>query len=332
VNTKSIVVNGPFLIEEWQPGETMILSRNPHYNGRFSGNVHRVELTEQTDHSNVLEKYESNQLDVLNLGALEPVAAQRAIHLNANEFLSIPGPSTLFLGFNTTRSPFNDKRVRLAFAHAIDRETMADVVLRDRGTPATGGFIPPGIPGHSVGIGPLFNPNRAKELLSEAGYPDGNGFPKVELVVPSSPGINQRAEILKSQWEENLSVQVTWEAIDLSGYLDGLDDENPHLYIIAWKASYPDPEDFLSLVYSNFFSLHEDEKLESLVTIAKHTANEDERMRHYRSADKKLIDDAVIVPLSYGKHNLLIKPWVKRFPLSPLRLCFWKHAFLSDHE
>ena len=331
VKFKNIAVNGPFFIEEWQPGETMVLSRNLQYNGRFSGNVHKVVLTEQTDHSDVLEKYESNQLDVLNLGAIEPVTAQRAIHLNANEYLSIPGPTTLFLGFNTNRSSFNDKRARLAFAHAIDREMLADVVLRDRGTPATGGFVPPGIPGHSSGIGLLYNPTRAKELLTDAGFPDGTGFPEVKLIVPFSPGINQRAEFLKSQWQENLSVQVTWEAIDLSGFLDGLDDENPHMYIIAWMASYPDPEDFLSLVFSKFFSLYDDEKLESLITLAKHTANEDERMDLYRNADKKLIEDAVIVPLSYGKHNLLIKPWVKRFPLSPLRLCFWKHAVLRDH-
>ncbi len=332
VKIKNITVNGPFLIDEWQPGEIMVLSRNPHYNGRFSGNVHRVELTEQTDHSNVLEKYESSQLDVLNLGAIEPIAAQRAIHMNADEYLSIPAPTTQFLGFNTLRSPFNDKRVRLAFAHTIDKEMLADVALRDRGAPATGGYVPPSIPGHSRGIGLLNNPDRAKELLREAGYPNGKGFPEVKLVVPISPGINQRAEFLKSQWQENLSVQVAWEAIDLSGFLDGLDDENPHLYIVAKMASYPDPEDFFSLVFQKFFSLYEDEMLESLVTRAKHTASEDERMHHYRNVDKKLIEDAVIVPLSYGKHNLLIKPWVKRFPLSPLRLSFWKHAFLDDHE
>jgi ABC-type transport system substrate-binding protein len=209
---------------------------------------------------------------------------------------------------------------------------LADVALRDRGAPATGGFVPPSIPGHSRGIGLLYNPGRAKELLREAGFPNGKGFPEVKLVVPISPGINQRAEFLKSQWQENLSVQVTWEAIDLSGFLDGLDDENPHLYIVAKMASYPDPEDLMSLVFQKFFSLYEDEMLENLVTRAKHTANEDERMQLYRNADRKLIEDAVIMPLSYGKHNLLIKPWVKRFPLSPLRLCFWKHAVLSDHE
>jgi ABC-type oligopeptide transport system substrate-binding subunit len=332
VKTKNIVVNGAFAIEEWLNGEIMVLTRNPRYNGRFSGNVHRVELTEQTDQSNVLEKYENNELDVLDLGAIEPVAAQRAIHLNANEYLSIPGPTTSFLGFNTNRSPFNDKRVRLAFAHAIDREILADVVLRDRGSPATGGFVPPGIPGYSSEIGLLYKPKRAQELLAEAGYPNGTGFPEVELVFPASPGITQRAELLKSQLEENLLVQVTWEAIDLSGYLDGLGDENPHVYSIAWKASYPDPEDFLSLVFSKFFSLHEDEMLESLVTRAKHTASEDERMRLYREADKQLIEDAVIVPLSYGNHNLLLKPWLKKFPLSPLKLCFWKHAVVSDRN
>ncbi len=81
------------------------------------------------------------------------------------------------MSFDTTRPPFDDVRVRQAFAHALDRPALAQAVLHGLVSPATGGLVPPGLPGHAAGIGLVYDPERARRLLAEAGYLDGRGFP-----------------------------------------------------------------------------------------------------------------------------------------------------------
>ncbi|NIU61783.1 MAG: peptide ABC transporter substrate-binding protein, partial [Pseudomonas stutzeri] len=97
-----------------------------------------------------------------------------------------------------------DLRVRRAFSLATDRETFANVFLGGLAFPATGGFIPPGMPGHSAGIGLPYDPEGARRLLAEAGYPGGRGFPAVETL--SSRGSNEEGG-LPAQWRENLGVE-----------------------------------------------------------------------------------------------------------------------------
>jgi oligopeptide transport system substrate-binding protein len=326
-----ITTNGPFIITEWDNKGKYTLSRNKKYAGDFPGNVEEIDLAIQSDDLDLLQIYENDELDVFNLGALEPTESLRAIHLHSDEYISAPGPTTLYLGYNTFEPPFNDARVRRSFTHAIDKEMFTDVILRLRGEPALGGFIPPGIPGHSDEIGLPYDPEIGRRLLSEAGYGPSNEFPEVKLIVPESPGIQRRADFLQSQWRDNLGIIVNWEAIDFSKYLDGLEDENPHIFLIAWMGSFPDPEDFLSIALNKKFLLYEDDELKEIVTKARHTADEDERIHLYQRADRRLIEEAAISPLSYGQHHILIKPWVKSFPISPLRFWFWKNVLLDPH-
>jgi len=170
------VTNGPFRLASWERGESMVLERNPTYHGRFSGNLQRVEclfLSGQT--GSLLHLYEDNRLDVY--GDLSPAGLNRARQRCAGEYVWGPRLSLDFAGFDVSRPPFDDRRVRRAFTLATDRETLADVILRGYASPATGGFVPPGMPGHSPGIGLPYDPEAARRLLAEAGYPGGRGFP-----------------------------------------------------------------------------------------------------------------------------------------------------------
>jgi oligopeptide transport system substrate-binding protein len=327
----NIITNGPYLIKAWENNVKYTLSRNEQYKGHFPGNIEEVILAVQSNTLDLLNLYENNGLDVFHLGALDPTESQRAILLHSDEYLSIPGPTTQYLGYNTQRPPFNDVRVRQSFTHAINREMFVDVISRSRGEPALGGFVPPAIPGHSEGIGLPYDPEAGRKLLAQAGYGPSKEFPQVKLVVPKSPGIQRRADFLQSQWQENLAVDVSWEAIDLSQYLDGLNEEDPDIFMIAWMGSFPDPDDFLSIALNKNLLMWEDEELQKLVLQAKHTADDVQRIQLYQRADKKLIKDAAIMPLSYGQHHILLKPWVKKFPLSPLRLWFWKEVLLDPH-
>ncbi len=129
-----------------------------------------------------------------------------------------------------SRPPFDDLRVRRAFALATDRETVADVVRRGYDSPATGGFIPPGMPGHSPEIGLPYDPEGARKLLAEAGYPKGHGFPVVGLL---RSGLSYAADYLQAQWTESLGVEVRGETAAWATLLDKMHRDPPPLFCLS---------------------------------------------------------------------------------------------------
>jgi len=166
-----IVTNGPFRLEAWQPGRRFILVRNPDYRGRFGGNLSRVELDLFSDEAPAsrLALYEGGLHDVMHPEGLAMLESSRLQH--AHEYRTEPSAHTLYLGLDASRPPFDNPRVRQAMAHALDRNTLAEAVWRGTATPATGGLVPPGMPGHSPGLALAYDPDRARRLLAEAGYP-----------------------------------------------------------------------------------------------------------------------------------------------------------------
>jgi hypothetical protein len=173
-----IVTNGPFRLVSWERGESLVLERNPTYHGRFTGNLQRVECMFHWGQSaKSLQKYEADQVDIC--GDLPLADLARGRQRFAGEYVAGPWLCTHFLGFESRWPPFDDWRVRRALALAMDRETLADVILRGYAFPATGGLVPPGMPGHSPEIGLPYDLQAARSLLAEAGYPDGRGFPSI---------------------------------------------------------------------------------------------------------------------------------------------------------
>ncbi len=102
------------------------------------------------------------------------------------EYHRLPAALTTYLAFDATRPPFDDARVRRALAHAIDRRELAQGLLQGASSPALGGLVPPGLPGHTEHIGLLYDAARARQLLAEAGYPGGRGFPEIEAMWPTA--------------------------------------------------------------------------------------------------------------------------------------------------
>jgi oligopeptide transport system substrate-binding protein len=153
-----------------------------------------------------LELYETDRLDVVGLASAE---LDRARRQHDAEYLSLPFLSTLAVGFDVTRPPFDDPRLRRAFVLAADRETLAAGFYHNEFL-ATGGFIPPGMPGHAPGIGLPYDPEYARRLMAEAGYPGGSGFPLITLLIPSSARMETACDYLQRQWQEILAVTIAW--------------------------------------------------------------------------------------------------------------------------
>ena len=328
---ENTVTNGPFRLKAWQQGEPMVLVRNPEYHGRVTGNVQRVELSFLTDRSAKLEMYETHDADVLPLWGLSPPEADRARQRYAGEYISVPWLVTWYAVFDVSRPPFDDPQVRRAFVLATDRETLADVALRGYSFPATGGFIPPGMPGHSPGIGLRYDPVQARQLLDEAGYPGGRGFPGVNLLTSQGGNWMAMGQYLQQQWRENLGVEITWEKMEWTLLLDMLDKEPPHTFVYGWAADYPDPDSFLRLSPLLHHTRWRSKAYERLVEEARGVMNQGERMKLYGQADRILIEEAAIMPLVYMRWHLLLKPWVRKFPTSAIKRWFWKDVIIEPH-
>jgi len=307
----------------------MVLVRNSEYRGRFAGNVQQINLL-PVEWSVAPKMYVDDELDILDLGLLPPPEMDRAWQRHAGEYLSVPWLETIFVTFDASRPPFDDVRVRQAFALATDRETLGNVMPRGYGFPATGGFIPPGMPGHSPGIGLPCDLQQAQRLMAEAGYPAGKGFPVIKVVTPSER--EPLSKKLQAQWQENLGVKITWQALDYGAYIERLYWEKlPSVFLNRWIADYPDPDNFLRVCPSLWLPKWGNEAYAGLVEEARRSMDQGERMNLYRRADKIVVEEAVIIPLNYGRWNLLIKPWVKK-PSTPARsFWFWKDVIIEPH-
>jgi oligopeptide transport system substrate-binding protein len=231
------------------------------------------------------------------------------------------------VAFNVSRPPFDDVRVRRAFVLAIDREWLADVVWRGYYSPATGGFVPVGMPGHSMGIGLPYDPEQARTLLAEAGYPGGRGFPIVDALV----ALHRVGEYLQTQWRENLGLEITWKAMEVGAFLSRLDRDPPNLLLFAWGADYPDPDNFLRVCSARSRARWQNRVYERLVEEAWHITDQEERLTMYQEADRILVEEAAIMPILYQRLHLLVKPWVSKHPTSAIRVQFWKDVIIQPH-
>ena len=318
-----IVSNGPFRLESYEPGESMRFVRNPTYHGRFSGNLEKVEVTifEEDDSLEAVELYKRDRVDAIELGFMN----YHTRHLFAEEYVLDSQPGLSYMSLNNNLPPFDDLNVRRAFVMALDRERLANEVLEGFPYPATGGFVPPAIPGHSPGIGLPYDPAQARQLLAQAGYPDGRDFPSITLVCPRT---GKDVEYFRSQWLDNLNVDISIQLIRLPAFIN--ERHSAHLAIIGWSPDYPDPDNFLKVAVRGALPHWRDDSYDRLLEDAQNTLLQTERIRLYQQADEILIRDAIFMPIFYYSYHLLRKPWAK-LPLGRKGPWAIKEIILEPH-
>jgi len=201
--------------------------------------------------------------------------------------------------------PLEDIRLRRAIAMAMDRQSMAE---RWGVRPAAGGLVPPGMPGHTPGLALPYDPQHARRLLAEAGYPEGHGLPllRVACARPEYGGA------IVQSLRETLALEIDLHQFALSDWLDDL--SGSHLLFEGWQADLPDPDNFLRHFAVDM--LHkvgwQDPELDAWLERAAYTPDRAVRMALYRQADRRLVAEQVlVVPLGYGGWNELIQPWVR---------------------
>jgi ABC-type oligopeptide transport system substrate-binding subunit/serine/threonine protein kinase len=321
---ENIVTNGAYRLVEWIPGHSMEFSRNLDFHVRSRGNVQRVVLSSaEGQWPAMLEEYESGGLDRIRLDFLPPILRDRARQRNAEEYLVVPSLATEYLTFDVSRPPFNDHRVRLAFGMTVDQETLANVVHQGYELPAMGGYLPPGSPGHSADIGLPFDPEQARQLLAEAGYQEGADFPVI--VAAAWERVQPSIEYLAGQWRETLGIEIAWDILEWVEYLNKERQESYQMAYAGWLADYPDPDSFLRTSGLRRWTHWRCDEFNRLVEQARRITDQQERMRLYRRADRMLLEQAIVIPLTYGQSHRLVKPWVE------FQGRAWKDAIIYPH-
>ncbi len=213
---------------------------------------------------------------------------------------SVPSLSVTYYGFDTSRPPFSDVRVRRAFALAVDWQRIVELAAPDGAFPATS-MVPPGIPGRSErDLAPHQDIPGARQALADAGFPGGSGFPNVTLV---TGGDGYEAAVV-AQLRETLGIDVRIEQMDFNDYFTKLALDPPAFWSLTWIADYPGPNDFLGLLLrssalSNYGRWVSPEFDEAIVK-AGAADTPGEARTAFERAEEVVGRDAPVIPLSYG--------------------------------
>jgi len=189
--------------------------------------------------------------------------------------------------------------------------------------PAYGGFLPPGVAGHSHSLGLSFDLARARALLGEAGFPGGNGLPELELVhADFGFSLEFRREVearWRSPWRE-LDVRVRHEWVN-AGALSSGATEPVHGFEWGWVADYPDPDGMLGTFLESGIARPNDPEVKRLLALARSTRSRDERIELYRDIDRRLVSESVeVVPTGYDAWSLARRTWLDGLWATPTQL------------
>ena len=239
-----------------------------------------------------------------------------------------------YFGFQIQSDIFDKKEVRLAFNYSIDREKIVNYTLQGEGVPAKYGIVPPSFKDYdSKSIkGFTFDVDKARKYLAAAGYPNGKGFPK--LILQLNQGGNNRniqiAEVIQKMLMENLNIEIELSVLAQAEHLERIETGKTLFWRTGWVADYPDPETFLTILYSKHIPKNLSDKaylnsmryknvrFDSLFTAAMQEVDIEKRMKLYMQADQVAIDDAAIMPIFYDENYRLVQTYIKSFPANAM--------------
>ncbi|HVZ31244.1 MAG TPA: peptide ABC transporter substrate-binding protein, partial [Polyangiaceae bacterium] len=241
---ETIVSNGPFELESWRVNDRVRLRRSERYWGRAEVHAESIEVLPTENTTTCLNLYLTGEADWLPSyypKELAPELRQRP------DFYAHPAFMVYYFRLNTRRPPLNDVRVRQALNLAIDRQVITERVLGLGELPADH-FVPPGVRGYAAPPSQIrLDIGRAQQLLVDAGFPGGQGFPRLGLLYTSSESHRAIAEVITDQWKRNLGIDVVPYNQEWQAYLASSRSGNYDIARATWIGDYLDPNTFLDL-------------------------------------------------------------------------------------
>ncbi len=326
---------GPFRLQEYVVGETLLLGRNENYH-LGPPNLEQVKFILSGGTS--LLMYENDEIHVAGVGLADLDRLNDPTNDLYPELRTAPASfSVNYIGLNVNEPPLDDVKVRQALNLAIDKEEIASIVLGDLVEPADG-ILPPNFPGYDESVqGYEFDPVRAKQLLDESKYGDDlDNIPPITITTPGSFGANVSLdmEVILQMWERNLGITAEFQQTEFATFLKDLHKGRFQMFDIGWIADYPDPENFLDILFhsesTNNHTHYSNPEVDELLMKARLETDTGLRYDLYNQAEQMILDDAPWVPLWFdGESKLLVKPNVHDYLLPPLIIPRYRYIYLT---
>jgi oligopeptide transport system substrate-binding protein len=305
------VGNGPFILRAWNHGSGAVWEANPNYR-KGRPKIDRLEIHFIPESAVAFRSFQQGELDWVGIAPEDLTTIQQDPTLR-QELAPLAGSCTTYLGFNVRKPPFDNLAVRRAFAQALDRQDYVSAVLKNLAQPADS-FIPPGHPGYAPDIHQApFDAAAARRLLDGAvrdAYPQG--LPPVTLTFRADPRAQQRMEWLQAQWKANLGLDLALQPVEARAYTALLHQPAslPQIFFYAWCQDYPDPQDWLSLVFRSDATYMQtgwsDARVDDLTRRADVEPDPARRLQLYTEAQQIIVDETPVVFLYWTSDDLLI--------------------------
>jgi len=313
-NPETYIGNGPFKMVEWAHQDHITLEANPNYWGP-KPKLERINLVMIRDMTAEYSAYLSGELDMARVPMGKEADLTKDPEMN-QQVLRQPQLMTLALPFNVTKPPFDNLKVRQAFSTAIDRVVFVEKVRQGIGEAAYS-WIPPGMPGHQSELGKerVCNPDGAKELLAEAGYPDGEGLPPIPFEYVDTPANRLISQFLQGQMKENLGIDISLEPMDPKSFAQLAGQGMFTWALVSWTADYPDPDNWLPQVFGsgsrNNPTGYSNPEFDQLAFRAMTEPEPEKRLGLWGEAQEIVVQDAPMIFMLHGERLLLVKPYIQ---------------------
>jgi oligopeptide transport system substrate-binding protein len=311
VKPGKIVSNGPFKLASWVPQKDLVLEKNPRHWDAASVKLQKVIFLPTDDINTAYKQFLAGDSDWIPTVPPSQIDAAKT----KPEYYVSPYLGTYYFRFNVTKSPVSDVRVRKALSLAVDRESLTAFVTKAGEVPSSS-FVPAGLRGYEGPRGLGFDPAAAKKLLAEAGYPEGKGFPRTELLYNTSDLHRVITQAVQQMWKEHLGVQVDLVNVEWKVYLARQGSLDYQISRAGWIGDYVDPNTFLEMWKTgggNNQTGWSSKRFDELMDQAARLVNAKDRMRAMQDAEKILLDEAPVLPLfTYVNKGMLsrkVKGW-----------------------
>jgi oligopeptide transport system substrate-binding protein len=314
---------GPYKLTDWEAGKVKVYTRNDDFYLTPPSIKYVVLLLYQGLSLNL---YETGDIDITSVGGAELARASDATGSMHKDLINGVGMCTNYLSLDVNQAPFDDPKVRQAFAMSIDKNEYLQVALQGDGLIANG-LYPPSLPGYNASLQGLgFDPDKAKQLLAESRYGSAANLPIVVFTTGGygdyiPPGLSA----LVDMWNKNLGVNVHIDNIDPDVYIDEIyAGRHGQLFQSGWCADYPDPENFADALFhtgaTQNASNYSNPQVDALLEKARVEKDVATRMQMYQQAEQMIVTDAPAVFLTNPLVHTLVKPYVKGYVFAPVNI------------
>ena len=310
---ENFVGNGAFVPIEWTPGKVFTVKKNPNYWDARNVGLKEIRFY-PIDKSLVEERmFKAGQLHKTEFMPTDKIQVYKSA--SAKNFRSHLYFGNYFYLLNVTKPPLNDVRVRKALAYSIDREAITRHVAKGGQVPAFS-LVPPETLGYTTEAKMVYDIGLARKLLAEAGFPNGEGFPSVELIYNTLEDHQKIAVAIQEMWKKALNIDITIQNQEWKVFLSNQDILNYQISRRGWIGDYLDPFTFLELFITgagNNNTGWSNAEYDRYIELSKTAKSREERYDYFQKAEAILLDEAPFIPIYYYTTNYLLSPDVKGY-------------------